>query len=315
MSEKARVFISCGQAKGTAEITIADQIADKLVEMGFERPYIAVEEQRLDGVKENIFKRLANSEYFLFIDFKRERLYKETSFWFLKRFKDAKEHRGSLFSHQELAIATFLGHEVIAFQEDGSKKDDGILRFIQANCKTFSDRNQLPRIIAEEIGKNNWNPNWRNEIELEQDAFVDANTTSGLSRFYHIKVRNKHKDKTALNCVAFVERIRNLQTGNEMIPESVELKWKGVTRTEVHVISKSFRFLDAFRVDHLRPSVAIIGINPFIVDYSGYTDYVISTVGDHEIDYVVFSDNFPPARAKFKLHLGTNLTDVTFQKL
>lgn len=71
MSEKARIFISCGQRKDTDEVAIANQIADKLEkELGFESPYIAVQEQRLEGVKENIFRRLSNSEYFLFIDFK-----------------------------------------------------------------------------------------------------------------------------------------------------------------------------------------------------------------------------------------------------
>jgi hypothetical protein len=53
--------------------------------------YIAVEEQTLRGLTENIFARLANSEYFLFDDFKRDRL------------EGSNEHRGSLFSHQELA--------------------------------------------------------------------------------------------------------------------------------------------------------------------------------------------------------------------
>lgn len=76
MSEKARVFISCGQRKNTEELTIAKQIADNLDKMGFE-PYIAVEEQRLEGVKENIFKRLENTEYFFVCRFQK----RETMQW------------------------------------------------------------------------------------------------------------------------------------------------------------------------------------------------------------------------------------------
>ena len=49
MSEKARVFISCGQTKGTEEETIADQIADVLVRKGFEKPYMAWECQKSYG--------------------------------------------------------------------------------------------------------------------------------------------------------------------------------------------------------------------------------------------------------------------------
>ncbi|MCK4361977.1 MAG: hypothetical protein KAW13_01695 [Dehalococcoidia bacterium] len=71
---RARVFISCGQQKETDEVKIAHDIAAKLDQVGFD-PYIAVAEQTLRGVKENIFQRLSESEYIVFVDFKRERLF------------------------------------------------------------------------------------------------------------------------------------------------------------------------------------------------------------------------------------------------
>ena len=126
MSSNARVFISCGQKP--EELRIAENIANVLVSMNFE-PYIARNQQTLNGVVENIFSKLNESEYFLFIDFKRERLCK------LENDKYVPDifHRGSLFSHQELALATFLKDmKIIAFQESGVKSEDGILRFIQA---------------------------------------------------------------------------------------------------------------------------------------------------------------------------------------
>src|SRR5437763_7178299 len=125
----ARVFISCGQSKDTNEVETARQIGQRLRQLGFS-PYIAVEEQTLRGLQENIFEQLRRSEYFIFVDFKRERL-GDTS---------PSAHRGSLFSHQELAIASFLEIPVIALQETGVKRDDGIIRFLQANAVPFSDR-------------------------------------------------------------------------------------------------------------------------------------------------------------------------------
>jgi hypothetical protein len=324
MGEKARVFISCGQRKDadylrtitaetgqltTPELTVAKQISEKLKKLGYE-PYIALEQQTLQGVKEAIFKKLENVEYFLFVDFRREGLFKEGEINF-----ESGDYRGSLFSNQELAIATFQGYEVLAFQEEGVKKQDGILKFIQANCRTFSDRKNLVKDVVAEV-KKKWNPNWRNEIEIDQEiAFVDSNTTAGLGRFYHIKIKNRHKDKTSRNCVAFVARIKNLRTGKTIVPESVELKWKGVIPSSVHIMPKSFRYLDALHIMHTNPSVAVLGLNPFTVDYSGYTDYRISELGDHEIDYVILSENFSPAVARFRLHLGTNLDDAIFQKV
>jgi hypothetical protein len=67
----ARVFISCGQSQGTDEVQVAMDIATEFSRLGFD-PYVAVEEQCLRGIKENIFHQLETSEYFVFIDFKRE---------------------------------------------------------------------------------------------------------------------------------------------------------------------------------------------------------------------------------------------------
>jgi len=118
----ARVFISCGQRKETIEARIAGVIKNKLTKLGY-TPYVATQEQTLDGIKENIFRRLQNSEYFLFIDFKRERLCTERG----------EAYRGSLFSHQELALASYLNKPVKAFQEKGVKPHDGLIGFLQTN--------------------------------------------------------------------------------------------------------------------------------------------------------------------------------------
>jgi hypothetical protein len=150
---RARVFISCGQSKTSDETQVANAIGDRLSELGFD-PYIAVAEQTLRGLKENIFDQLRKSEYFLFVDFKRE-LLGNSSF-----------HRGSLFSHQELALASLLEIEVAAFQEKGVKPLDGLIQFLQANTVEFVDRNLLPDTVAK-IVRQHWKPNWRNELVLE----------------------------------------------------------------------------------------------------------------------------------------------------
>ena len=71
-SVQAKVFVSCGQATDL-ERQAADAIAEQLRQLGFD-PYVAVQERSLRGLKENIFARLADSEYFLFVDFRREQL-------------------------------------------------------------------------------------------------------------------------------------------------------------------------------------------------------------------------------------------------
>jgi hypothetical protein len=134
----ARIFISCGQSKESDEIHVAREISVRLEKLGFD-PYIAVAEQTLRGIRENIFEQLRKSEYFLFVDFKRELL------------ADSQVHRGSLFSHQELAIASLLEIEVAAFQEKGVKKTDGLMQFMQTNAHEFTDKNLLPDAVANKI--------------------------------------------------------------------------------------------------------------------------------------------------------------------
>lgn len=316
MSLRSRVFISCGQRKNTDELAIAKQIADELEKIGFD-PYVAVEQHNLRGVKESIFETLGKSEYFLFIDFKRERLYSENA-----NPVDTGEHRGSLFSHQELAIATYLDHKALAFQEAGVKKDDGILRFIQANCIPFPERLSLPSIVVEKVKEHGWDSSWRNEITLERDSsdFKDANVNmqgigNVLTRFFHIRANNHHKDKIARNCIAYVEKIKNLKDGKTRVLELSELKWKGCTTQGVAIAPKTFRYMDAFHIFHSNPTLANLGLNPFIVDWQGYIqDYQISGSDDYEIDFVVFSEDFSPARAKFRLHIANQVQDVSFEK-
>ena len=74
-------------------------LSQSLKALGFD-PWIATEEQTLNGIKEHIFERLGDSEYFLFVYFKRERV--------------GHDHCGSLFAHQELALASYLGTDSLS---------------------------------------------------------------------------------------------------------------------------------------------------------------------------------------------------------
>jgi hypothetical protein len=314
---RARVFISCGQQKESNEVKIARDIAKKLDGMGFE-PYIAVVEQTLKGVKENIFRRLSESEYIIFVDFKRERLFTLRK----NDFEDTQRHRGSLFSQQELAIATYLDIECMAFQEQGVKEDDGILRFIQANCIPFADRHLLADVVAQKVKEKRWEATWRNELVLTRENAkqyddVDQVTKEGIklgkARFYHIKVMNHHRKEIARNCAVYLEKLENLSSGEVITPELVEFKWKGLPVPTVNIPPQQFRYIDAFHVDHSTPKTIQLGINKFIVDYSGYfATYTLWSATKHRLSFVAFSDNFAPARQTFQLNVGNRLDDIEF---
>ncbi|HUC62329.1 MAG TPA: hypothetical protein VMF53_10265 [Alphaproteobacteria bacterium] len=299
ISNAARVFISCGQARGSEEEKIAREIAERVRNLGFD-PYVAVTEQTLRGLRENIFEQLRSSEYFIFVDFKRERLANP----------ETDEYRGSLFSHQELSIASFLELDVIALQESGVKPDDGIIRFLQANAIRFTDRHTLPNVIADKIRERNWDPGWQNELILERDGaqFSDARRPDDLTgRYFHINVHNRHHTKTAQNCYVYLENAEDLGSGESLPLKIIEFKWAGTMLPGVGIAPLARRPFDAFFILHNLPTV--VQVNSF----SDSTEFLprISGEGRYKLTYLVVSNNFHPVRGTFVLNLNATLDQTS----
>jgi hypothetical protein len=306
-SARARVFISCGQAKDSDEVEIAAEIGHRIEELGFEY-YIAVQEQSLRGLKENIFGRLENSEYFIFVDFKREQLVGGVG--------DPPVCRGSLFSHQELAIASYLDITPLVFQESGVKLRDGILPFVQANANQFTDRRRLPSIIADEVQRRRWDPNWRNELVLGRpdptqhgDAQMLVMGRQKTGRFFHIEVYNRHPRKMARNCYVYLERATRLDPPSSINVKAVEIKWEGYTLPNAHIPPLIVRRFDGFYILHDDPTRLCFQLftdsTAFIPDVHG--------VGKYELHYSVVADDFPTARGSFLLNLNHSLSATTLE--
>jgi hypothetical protein len=316
VTDRAQVFISSGQTKGSDEEYTVERIRNRLEQMGYS-PYVAIQEHTAKGLKDNIFRKLEDSEYFLFIDFKREKL-------------EPGEYRGSLFTHQELALAVYLGKKLLVFQENGIKRTDGILGSIQANSIPFSDRQHLHVIIAEEIeNSDDWEPDWKEKLVIErpnEKESMDVTMISGSKpmgvngpcRWYHITVKNRHNSKMAVDCVAYLRRSKNKSTNEPPKEyEPIELKWQGTTTPRSVIPSNFHRNFDALIIPHDKPNVAYFGLIWSAVDFSPpHNDrYSVKGPGDFELDYLVHSFNFPSEESKFFLHLGDKIEDVKFYRI
>jgi len=295
----AKVFISCGQSLGSDEVDIAHRIAERLSQLGYD-PYIAVEEQTLRGVKENIFSQLERSEYFVFIDFKREQLVTDGE----------PVCRGSLFCHQELALASYLDIPLVAFQENGVKQQDGLMRYLQGNSIPFTDRHLLLKVVADTIRQQGWDPRWKNQLclEREPEQFVDITRLPehAMARFFQIRVRNLHLRKAAINCYVYLERARDISNGVDIPLETIEFKWAGYRQPNAIIGPGSARDFDAFFVFHQTPSH--LRFNVFTD--SGRFIPIINWPADFELTYAVMSENFPPVSGAFTLHVGNQLDDI-----
>jgi hypothetical protein len=293
---RAKVFISCGQRKESDEVAMAQQIAERLEKKEFE-PYIAVQQQSLRGLKENIFQELSLSEYFLFVDFKREKITDSI-------------HRGSLFCHQELAIASFLDIPVLGFQEQGVRPDDGILRFLQANCTPFTDRHTLANVIADKIELAGWNPHWKNQLKMERypDQFSDIWRVPGprQARFFYVTVMNLNPYRHARNCFAFLESVYDLWAEKTTPVQLIEFKWSGYILPNATILPSSQRAFDSFFVFHDNPET------PYFSLFSD-SEYFIPRIkgpGDYLLTYMVISDNFSTVRETFRMHLDNKLENI-----
>ena len=153
----------------------------------------------------------------------------------------------------------------------------------------------------------------RDDKDFEDKVHAGGVYREGVARFYHIKVRNRHQQKIARDCVAYLKAINDLSTGEAKLLELVEFKWKGIKNREAAIPPKRFRYLDAFHVYYDSPNMVHLGINRHLIDFSGYEPpYTFKGPGTFELTYVVFSENFSPVRAMFRLHIGNQLDDIEF---
>jgi hypothetical protein len=291
MALQSRVFISCGQGS-EEEKNIAREIKERLErELNF-NAYVATMDHSLNSLTQNIFDELEHSEYFLFLDFKREQLCSS---------KQKKAYRGSLFTNQELAIAAFIKDiRILGFQEEGVNKIDGMLKYLQINCDSFSDRASLPELIVQRIREEGWVTGWRNELQLNfNPEGIQAKQVSGdVHTFYHFEVKNLNKRKMALNCCAFIEKIESVGI-SPYRPALSELKWKNQKQAQLSIPPGETRLLDAYRIPSDR-SYVMLALNIHQVDSDIPEDYKLRD-GEHVITYVVYSENFTPTRIKLKI--------------
>jgi hypothetical protein len=241
-----------------------------------------VDVQDLHGLRENIFRELRNSEYFLFVDFKRDPL------------GDTGLHRGSLFSNQELAVASLLEIDVVAFREKGVKPLDGLMQFLQVNAKEFSDKSMLPDAVVGVIQQRGWKSNWKNELALSTTQPVDY----GGAMCFHVNVC-RHRDKLATNCFAYLEKV--IKRPDTDIPvKTIEFKWAATYLPSVSIAAQTERQFDVFFIMHTAPDIVLFQVH---TDTMEYRPKLPQQLGTYELTYAVTSANFPTARAKLILDL------------
>jgi hypothetical protein len=322
----AKIFLSCGQREGSPEIECAKKIKEELKAIGFE-VFLAIEVQTAQALTDRIYQELESSDYFIFIDFKREAIKppSDNDRPACECEQRKQQHRGSLFSHQELAIANFLKMEFLPFQERGLERS-GILSVIMGNATIFDDRNELPQRVASEVrskldpARPDWSLAAKNKLELhiaEESNRPDRQPREGGKMHdrthYHIHVHNRHNRKLATNCCAYVEQLIVNQQERDL--KQAELKWEGVKLPAVCIRPDTKRGLDAFLV--LGETAPFKLCIPSHTDAGGQIEWDFEQTENAEIEvtFVVCSEQFQDAKLKLKVSFDNSSKLLDFEEL
>jgi hypothetical protein len=248
------------------------------------------------ALTEHIFAYLKESEYFVFIDFKREKI-------------KSSKFRGSLFVNQEIAIATFLKLQGIGFSEKDVKRE-GILDYQIYNALTFKDGTEIIAKLKKETS--NWNPESVNELFLSYDKRGDHKNVrlrnyrgKPLSDWWHIEVKNRNKSKHAFSCLAYVTYLKNIDNEKKIEIPTIELLWSGLGDYTINIMADGKRELDALYIIHQENKVRFQSRG--LTTTSQRFQLPVLDNGTYLLEYSVVSSNFDIASKRFLLkHPGTH---------
>jgi hypothetical protein len=299
---KAKVFVSCGQ--NGAEWPFVEELERRLREREYDVS-IALRRNSVKPLLEAILRELRSSEYFLFIDFRREPTMETSQDGTVRLF-----HRGSLFSHQELAIASFLGIDAVGFQQVGVRRE-GMLDAMQLNCFSFEDARDLPDQVMKTIEAIGWQSDWKAQLHMDRLPTEHADSP----RIYHIEVTNLHWREPALDCRGYIHEVKEVGKDTPFPFQKFELKWAGTIVPNVTIMPQECRSFDAFvlETEPLRLTWPINGSHSF-----ADTDKVwpqVNRPGQYELTYLVTSFNFPPAKTTFLLDLNEDVLHTSLTPL
>lgn len=297
-----KVFISCGQAdQSERKATIS--IRNCLKKIGFD-PYVAIEAQSIQDVNSGIIRNLTSADYYIFVDLPREKLS-----------GSPEEYRGSLFTHQELAIAYTLGFEEVLFIKHSSVKLEGIGKYILGNARRFNDIDEVPRIVKQEIKQRGWSPQYSRHLiprmPIPTRAIRYSDHTGSYTQYvYHVDVENRRRDVGALSAIASLEALI-LPSKQTISPDSSYLKWAGQIGYERTIPPNTVARFDAFAIED-QPGHNCVYLHS-AADMYPRQPILQGQLGQFTLNYEVFAQGFPVLKFAVALNLTGNILTTTAQ--
>jgi hypothetical protein len=280
---KSIVFLSCGQ-KGV-EKELAKKLEEMIINELNMECFNADSVHGFDDVM-SITKKLAVSDYYIMIDFKRK-----------------EDIPISVFTNQEFALArAWEIDRMLVFQEEGLKSH-GMLSYVLAHPISFK-RENLVEIVQQEITKQKWESDYsRNlvvsKIEPSELVLYGDHTGQSMARVWHLTINNCRRDKAAVNTIAILNSIKICKTGEEIdSPDRSYLKWAHQRDGYVHtILPQDHAALDAFSIRANEQGVFLLSRYD-----TSPRQPVIPEMGEYVFNYKIYSANFPLLKVAVSIH-------------
>lgn len=316
----AKVFVSCGQRRNDGNE--GEKIKKYLMAKGFE-VYLACNDQKMHDTNKAIIDELESSDYYLFVDFIREKTV-------------SGESIGSLYTSQEYAIAWHLEFEnSILLRETGIRKD-GFINYTSLSIfEEFDNKNDVLGKIEELLVKQKWDPNYSRHLipEINPPNHVvsygdhvgvcnaDIRTNCPLNKqknrncgqkIFACRIYNKNIHREARGVRAILKEIRSPQL-NIFKPhvDGRYLKWAGHLQCYEHVIPRlNSRNLDLFCIHNCEPLEIYLH-----EDNDAYPKEPVNRnfkdIANFCLTYSVFAEKFPKLEFIVKIDLTGSIQTTT----
>lgn len=294
---RAKIFLSCGQAAQDEK-----EFAQKLkVELESEKynfqVFVAIAENTIKDLDKELLDHLKISDYFLCINFRREII--------SDIYSKQCSYRGSLYTNQEIAMASAVGftsENMLIFSQKGIDRD-GLLRTLVTNNCDFSDNNELWNLIVNKIKV--WDYRYSRCL-LVSKAYFNGGPWPWRRKQEWIavmKVENRRSQWIASNCVAHLKSIQ--KRNGEIInsEETYPLKACGIEQFSHTIWPHS-----AVKFDMLSIGVNETQIYLHTRNDVGYP-VIAKGTGIYLLTYEVYAEDFPVIEVKVDLAVGMDFDD------
>lgn len=300
---KSKVFISCGQAT-TEEKLVTQNLTDWFSKEGY-NPYVAINVQTIMDLNSGIIDSIKNSDYYLFINFRREKIKKRCIQFFLRN--NPTVFRGSLYSHQELAIAYALGMDQMILINQKGVENKGLLEFIVSNAPSFETADEVPDKVKKSVESSGWYPTFKrtiyiDDVRFSDHGFVDYRDHTGCRqiKILHGYVKNGRKDITASNTICRLREVED-NNGNRIdIEDYTLLKAKGYIGYQQTIWPEAEASFDLLAISAKNPEHVFLNSARDIIPRKP----IIEKKGEYIITYDVIADKYPLTSFQVKLYLS-----------